>query len=171
MKNEKLFIDVRIPIRKYLKKFVSSHAPVDPFFEIKLTRCHFSAVFIEPLKKNRPQAGTKDKDHLDDELILRMGSSVMREAKFWFSEETIMSIDYRLKSMFDQQLIDHVTMSNKNKGDIKISILEFMNYYSITEDDVSWDALTKMYYRARYSGSKERQEKVQKVVQLALPFN
>lgn len=163
-----LFIDVTIPVRKYLKKFIASHSSVEPYFELKLTRCHFSALFLEPLLKTRPQASLKEKDHLNDELVLRMGPSVIREKKFWFTEETIMSVDYRLKAMFDQQLIDHVTMSNEKIGDIKVSILGFMNYYDITEDDIPWDTLTKMYYRARYSGSQQRQEKVQKVVQLSL---
>lgn len=161
--NDPMSIDVRIPIRSYLKKFVASHANVEPF-TVSLTRCHFSCIFIEPLEKTQPKAGFKDKDLLNDSLTLKMGPSVMRENRFWWTPEIIMSIDYRLKAMFDQQLIDFITIANRKRGDIKQSIFDFMDYYGITDDDVKWDTLVKMYYRARYSSTESRRQKMEEVI-------
>lgn len=92
----------------------------------------------------------------------------MREAKFWWDEETIMIIDHRLKSMFDQQLIDYITIRNQVKGDIKQSIMDFMAYYDMTEDDIAVETLIKMYYRARYGVPSQKREKMEQVMQLNL---
>lgn len=164
---DSIFVDVIIPVRPYLKKYVAHYAGAEPF-HIKLTKCHVSAIFMEALKKERVKCGTKEKKHLSDQLTLRMSSTVMREAKFWWDEETIMIIDHRLKSMFDQQLIDYITMRNQSKGDIKQSIADFMEYYQMTEDDISMDTLIKMYYRARFGVPSVKREKMEQVMQLNL---
>lgn len=168
MKNEELFVTVQIPIRRYLKKFIAAQTEVNPHFEINLRKCHISALLIEPLQRDRPQSGLKEKTHLNDLLILKMGATVMKEKKFWFCEESIMLIDHRLKSMFDQQLTDYITMTNSKLGDIKASILSFMEFYNLTDDDIQWDTLTKMYYRERYKGPNDRREKIEQVYQLEL---
>lgn len=166
-----MYVDVEIPIRGYLKKFISVSKDTEPF-QIQLTKCHYSAIILEPLKKSFVKVGTSEFKNLEDRLKIRMTSSVMKESKFWFDVETIMCIDNRLKSMFDQQLIDFITISIKKKGDIKESIFSFMEYYNLTDDDIKWDTLCKMYYRARYYVPESKKEKMQKVIdqQLALHF-
>jgi len=164
---ESIYIDVKIPIRPYLKKFISHYAESEPF-QIRLTRCHISAIMMEALKKDRVKCGTKEKKHLSDWLTIRQSSTVMREAKFWWDEETILIIDHRLKSLFDQQLIDYITICNQAKGDIKKSIIDFMNYYEMSEDDISVETLIKMYYRARYAVPSQKREKIEQVMQLNL---
>lgn len=164
---DSIFVDVRIPIRPYLKKFIEHYSGSD-VFEIRLTRCHVSAIIMEALKKERVKVGTKEKRHLSEWLTIRQSSTVMREAKFWWDEETVMIIDHRLKSWFDQQLIDYITIRNQVKGDIKQSIIDFMNYYEMNEDDISVETLIKMYYRARYGVPSQKREKIERVVQLNL---
>jgi hypothetical protein len=168
---EEIFVDINIPIRPYLKKWIASNKDVEPFI-ISLTRCHFSAIILEPLKKNRVKTATGEKKFLTTSICCRMSSTVMRESKFWFDEDTIMIIDKRLKAMFDQQLIDFITITNKEKGDIKDSILIFMDYYDLSEDDISWETLVKMYYRARYYVPPEKVEKINQIKkqQLELQF-
>lgn len=158
-----VYIDVVIPVRSYLKKFIASHASVDPFI-VSLTRCHFSCIFMEPLMKNRPKAAFKDQIHLNDSLTLRMRPSVMNEKKFWWNSEVVMSIDYRLKSLFDQQLIDFINIANEKHGDMKQNIFSFMEYYQLTDDDVKWDTLWKMYYRARSFSTEHRQKKMETII-------
>lgn len=164
---EELFVDINIPIRPYLKKWIASNKDVEPFV-VSLTRCHFSAIILEPLKKNMVKVGTSEKKYLTDSLCCRMTSTVMRESKFWFDQETIMSIDKRLKAMFDQQLIDMVTMTNAKKGDIKESIITFMDFYNLTEDDISWETLVKMYWRSRTYVPPAKVEKINKIEQQQL---
>lgn len=52
--------------------------------------------------------------------------------------------------MFDQQLIDFISMNIEKKGDILKSCECFMHFYDIQDEDLTIDAMTKMYYRARY---------------------
>jgi len=164
-----VFVDVDIPIRGYLKKFISVSKDTEPFI-VQLSKCHFSAIIYEPLKKPYVKVGISEFKNLDARLKVRMNSTVMRESKFWFDVETIMCIDSRLKAMFDQQLIDFITIMQKKKGDIKESIFAFMEYYNLSDDDIKWDTLVKMYYRARYHVPEQKQAKMEKVIahQLAL---
>lgn len=97
-----------------------------------------------------------------------MSSSVMNEKKFWLTSETPLIIDKRLKAMFDQQLVDFITMTNKQKGDIKDSIICFMEYYDLSEDEISWETLVKMYYRARYYVPPAKKEQIEAIQQLEM---
>lgn len=165
---ENLFVDVDIAIRPYLKKWISSNKQVEPCFHVSLTKCHFSALFLEPLKKNVQKVGTGEHKFLTERLKLRMSSTVMNEGKFWCDARTVLLIDKRLKAMFDQQLVDFITMTNKQKGDIKESINCFMEYYDLSEDDISWETLVKMYYRARFYLPPAKQTRIEQVRQLEL---
>jgi len=165
---ESLYVDVVIPIRPYLKKWIESNKEVAPYFTVSLTKCHFSALILEPLQKDRVSVGKSEYKFLTGELRCRMSSTVMREKKFWLDIETPLIIDKRLKAMFDQQLVDFITMINQKKGDIKESIFCFLDYYKLTEDDISWETLIKMYYRARYYVPPEKQAKIDAVQQLEL---
>lgn len=164
---ESLFVDVSIPIRPYLKKWISSNKEVEPF-NISLTKCHFSAILLEPLQKERIKVGSSEHKFLTDKLCCRMSSSVMNEKKFWLTSETPLIIDKRLKAMFDQQLVDFITMTNKQKGDIKDSIICFMEYYDLSEDEISWETLVKMYYRARYYVPPAKKEQIEAIQQLEM---
>jgi hypothetical protein len=70
--------------------------------------------------------------------------------------------------MFDQQLVDFITMTNKQKGDIKDSIICFMEYYDLSEDEISWETLVKMYYRARHYVPPAKKERIEAIQQLEL---
>lgn len=164
---ESLFVDVSIPIRPYLKKWISSNKEVEPF-HLSLTKCHFSAILLEPLQKERIKVGLSEHKFLTDQIRCRMSSSVMNEKKFWLTSETPLIIDKRLKAMFDQQLVDFITMTNKQKGDIKDSIICFMEYYDLSEDEISWETLVKMYYRARYYVPPAKKERIEAIQQLEM---
>lgn len=164
---ETMYVDVRIPIRPYLKKFIASNKDVEPF-NVSLTKCHFSALFLEPLKKDVIKVGETEHKYLTDSINLRMSSTVMREGKFWWDHRTVLLIDKRLKAMFDQQLVDYINMANQQKGDIKDSINCFMDYYNLSEDDISWETLFKMYYRARFYVPPAKKDKIEKIYQAQL---
>jgi hypothetical protein len=158
---ENLYVDVKIKIRPYLKQFISSNREVEPFFTVSPTKCHFSSIFLEPLKKDMIKVGESEHKFLTDEIVLRMSPTVMREGKFWWDANTVLLIDKRLKSLFDQQLVDFIMMLTQQKGDIKVSIACFMNYYQISEDMISLETLVKMYYRARFYVPPAKKEKIE----------
>lgn len=157
-------IDLIIPIRSYLKKFISYEVEVEPAFTLSLSRCPYSAIILEPIKKSYVKTNLKDFKNLDDELRIRMTPSVMKENKYTIDDHTVMSIDNRLKALFDHQLCAHVTMLRSERGDIKDRILNFMDFYGITEDDLKYETVIKMYYRARYGVPSQKQERMDEVI-------
>ena len=145
---EDIFFDITIPVRPYLKKFVAAYSPIDPFV-IKNTKCHFSALFLEPLervynKKDKLAA----KSRLSDTLCIRIPQSVMNQKKYFLSTQSILMIDSRLQALFSQQLSDFIKI-NHIKGDyIEHTIEKFKNYYSIDEDDLPLRTVTQAFYRS-----------------------
>lgn len=142
-------ITVKIPIRSYLKKFISASCEIEPF-KISLKRCHFSSIIIEPLQKEKVIIKEIEKVRLNDELICAFNSEALREKKFWISIDAINTIDFRLKSLFDQSLIDFININHIKGTTIESNILKFLDYYQIFEEDLSLETAQKMYYRARY---------------------
>lgn len=168
---EKFEIKLVFPIRSYLKKFIGKYTCVEPF-QITAKKCHFSAIILEPLSKKIVVIEKCDKKRLNAELHCTFDSVTDHEKKFWVSSAAIISIDWRLKELFDQQLIDFVTMNHSKQSTIDDNILRFLEYYDITEDDLTLDAAKKMYYRARTYVPKEKSEKINKVIsqQMKLDF-
>lgn len=164
-------IKVSFPIRSYLKKFIGKYTCVDPF-HITAKKCHFSAIILEPLSKKIVIVEKCDKKRLNERLDCTFDSITDHEKKFWCSTAAIISIDFRLKELFDQQLIDFITINHSPKSTIDDNILRFLEYYEITEDDLTLDAAKKMYYRARTFVPKEKSEKINKVIaqQMKLDF-
>lgn len=155
-------ITVKIPIRSYLKKMIAGSNSVEPF-KISVKRCHFSAIILEPLQKEKIKIPEVEKIRWNDELICSFDSETLKEKKFWVSFEAINLIDFRLKALFDQMLIDHINI-NRHRGTIEDNILMFLEYYEISEDDLSVETAQKMYYRARYPqnviSAKKRKEAI-----------
>jgi hypothetical protein len=145
-------IEVKIPIKAYLKKFISKNHPVEPFI-ISTGKCHLSALILDPIKKDfsKPTLKVDKEVYTDLRIIVPTNSN-----KFWFDEETVLRINQRLKSLFDQQLCDMVSITNERKGDIFKRVKEFTDYYNITEDELKFETIVKMYYRARYPEEREK---------------
>jgi hypothetical protein len=151
-----------LPIRSYLKKYIAASKEIDPFHIVN-KRCHFSALILEPLGKDEAVCKELDKVRLNDVLPCIYHSHQLAQKKLNLSHEGILLIDFRLKEMFDQQLIDFININHSDEYSIQDSIQKFLNYYQITEDDLANDTAVKMYYRARYpekSISKKRTKEV-----------
>lgn len=161
-------ITVTIPIRSYLKKFIAGSREVEPF-RISHKRCHFSAVILEPLSKEEIKLKDKniflDKLRWNDSLLCCFDAETLREKKFWISSESAISIDFRLKEMFDQQLIDFININHKKGVTIEDNILKFLDYFDITDDDLTLETAQKMYYRARYPKQSKSLKKSKEVIQ------
>lgn len=161
--------EISIPIRPYLKKFVASYADVEPF-NLSLTRCHVSGLILESLKKDYKRVDLKDKKALTDRLRFTMSSETQKKKRFWMDERTVEILDYRLRAMFNQQLCDFITISQEERGDIKKSALKFLAFYKIPEDDLQWETVAKMYYRARHEAPSTKKQKMEAVMQMELKF-
>lgn len=155
-------IKIELPIRSYLKKFIASSKEVTPFHIVN-KRCHFSALILEPLGKEDAFCKEVEKVRLNETLVCIYYSEQLAKKRLNLSHDGILLIDFRLKEMFDQQLIDFININHSKSSTIQQSIQKFLDYYQISEDDLSNDTALKMYYRARYpqnSISKAKQKEV-----------
>jgi len=157
-------ITVQIPIRSYLKKFIAASNSIDPF-KISLKRCHFSAIILEPLQRDKVLIKDQEKFRLNDELICAFSNEALREKKFWISSDAVVTIDFRLKSIFDQSLIDFININHVKGTTIESNILKFLDYYKISEEDLSLETAQKMYYRARYPKQVISSEKRKEIIE------
>lgn len=144
-----------VPVKTYLVKFIAKNYSVEPFI-VKKNSCHISAIILDQIKKSysKPQLAYKE------EIYTQLTCMVpLSENKFTVDQETVLRINQNLKEMFDQQLSDMVSMTNKKIGDIRNAVFQFCDYYGITEDDLKYDTVVKMYYRARYYVDPTQREK------------
>lgn len=155
--------EITIPMRGYLKKFIASNNEITPF-KIRITKCAVSGLILETLKKDFKRADKFNAKELNDKFTFTMTAELQQKNRFWMDERMVKILDSRLKDMFDQQLTDFVTINNSKIGDIKVSILQFMDFYDITEDDLPWETVCKMYYRARHGVPSVKQDKMQKII-------
>lgn len=161
--------DLTIPIQPYLKKYLSSIVEIEPL-TLSNDKCHISAIIFETFKK---QAEEEDESQnydtklkaLTDRLFLRFNKDVWILGRGYIDERYFLTIDKRLKAMFDQQLCDYVTIHNKKIGDIQKSIAQFMEHYKISEDDLAAHTVYKMYSRAKHTKPKKTAQQMEKVIQ------
>lgn len=148
-------IEVKIPVKKYLKKFIAKTHQTEPFV-LSTGKCHFSALIMDPIKKDYHKTVLKPDEGGYTDLSVMIPLS---ERKFTVDKETILRINQRLKSMFDQQLFDMVSMFNQKKGDMFDGIQQFVDYYNMSEDDLKFETIVKMYYRARLPEKIKKEKK------------
>lgn len=156
MSNFKL--TVTIPLKTYLIKFIAKNHSIDPFILSK-GKCHISSLILDPLKKEgsiRPPLKPEIGNYADLVCLIPNG-----DTRYFFDQSSVLRINQRLDSMFDQQLCDMVSITNERKGDINQRIQQFVDFYNISEDDLAMPTIIKMYYRARYQKDPiERERKI-----------
>lgn len=147
-------LTITIPIEPHLKKMIAKHHQVQPF-RLKKGRCFYSKIIYSTLLKNlkrvEPTKGTRYKDQLE----VLMPSDFVKENRFIIDNNAVVQINYALKGIFLEKLIDYLDERCQDKGDIKTECINFMAYYELTEEDITLDALQKAFYRYRQSKSEE----------------
>lgn len=149
-------LKIEIPIKTYLKKFIAKNHCVEPF-KISTGKCHISAILLEPLKKEGSIKATLRGDDTKYEYLECLMPE--NDSRFFFDNSTVLRINKRLDAMFDQQLCDMVSITNERKGDIFMRVKQFTDFYKISEDDLKFETVIKMYYRARYPQNSFEREK------------
>lgn len=142
-------IEIKIPIRSYLKKFIAYTHPVEPFALSNGKNCAYSSIFLERLGKGFQPLKEEYKDY-NDTLTLLMNSSICRYNSFNITPETITHIDGKLRDLFMRQMFITIDLIEEKKGDIFAAIRDYMKQLDITEEDIKFETLIKNYYRYRH---------------------
>ena len=162
-------INLEIPVRAYLKKFISKTRDVE-HFTLKNKKCYYSRIILEHIQKWQSKDVDRSFSHLNDRLTIAMTGQIVKENRFSITEEAILVIDSRLQALFNQQLVDFVEMSTEKHGDMLAWIDRFLAYYEIDEDLCKREAIVKMYYRYRFPQQPKPKPKEIKVAPQATLF-
>lgn len=146
---------VTIPIHTHLKKFMSKSCEVSPHFRINLNKDHYSDLFYALLSKPCFKQGSKSsyKKVYTDNLAICIPETLARENRFTISHPHVIRINEFIRKEFYRSLFTHLDLLSPESGQIQKYIFSFMNYYTITEEDITFEALKKAYYRHRTSKS------------------
>lgn len=141
-------ITITIPIRPHLKKMIGRTKKVDPF-TISMGKCFYSGIIYQPLLKQSIRVKPKDCKRFTDKLAITIPSDLAKENRFYWDTRTLAFIDSTLSGIFEDKMFMYLDDNCFEKGDIQKYIHRFMDNYNITEDDIQYETLKKMYYRKR----------------------
>jgi hypothetical protein len=143
-----MYISVKIPVQHFLKKFVARKMEVSPF-QIQ-NKCHISALFLEPMKKDYMPTREELKAKFNDWIECQMNTSIIKEKKFQIDKDVVLRIDSLLKELFFDEMVHFVSSLTESQAVlIQDAIFQFMNYYDLIDDDIQFETLKKHYYRYR----------------------
>jgi len=95
------------------------------------------------------------RDSLSTELRVIIPPDLAKENRFCLDARTVVHIDKVLDSLFNDFFLLYMDDNCKEKGDIKNSIYKFRDNYNLTEDDIQFETLKKIHYRARLKTPKK----------------
>ena len=145
-------ITITIPIKPHLKKMIARTKKVDPF-TISMGKCFYSGIIYQPLLKHSIRVKAKDTKKFTEQLPIVIPSDLAKENRFTWDARTLAFIDSALSGIFEDKLFMYLDDNCFEKGDIQTYINRFMDNYDITEDDIQYETLKKMYYRKRKSAN------------------
>ena len=141
--------EVVLPIRPHLLKMIARTKDIAPF-RIVMGKCHYSTIIYNSLLKTVIRVRPTTQNY-KGKMNIVIPSDLAQENRFTFDARTLNQIDKTLASIFEEKLVFYLDDNCFDKGDIKKYIQKFMDNYSLSEDDIQYDTLKKIYYRNRRS--------------------
>lgn len=146
-------IEITIPIHSHIKKMIAFRECIEPF-HISIGKCIYSEVIFYNLTRDSVHITHKKENQFNETLTIHLCEKYIREGRFYINDKRINKIDLLLKGIFENKLADFVESNTFNvgshgDGNIKSSIIKFMEKYHLTEQDITYDGLKKMYFRYR----------------------
>ena len=141
-------MNLSIPIQSHLKKMIGKFHAVEPF-RIKVGRCPYSSIIYNTLQKQSIRVKPTKEDKFNDKLDIIIPSDLTKQMSWYLNDRGISAINSALRGLFQERLILHLTYTCEDKGDIKKDILSFLEMHGIEEEEFSYEACKKMFYRYR----------------------
>lgn len=156
---------VKIPIERYLKKFVANKHEVEPM-RIKLGKNNYIPDYIYSTMttySHKLNTDVKLPDYNDClEVIVPCG--YVKQQRWFVNKKSVLKLHRFLNSCFEDRLDDFIEYRRTETGRraIRKNIILFFSIYGIHEDDLSLDTAVKKYYR--YKKAKEKRARRKKIV-------
>jgi hypothetical protein len=144
-------ITISVPTQTFLRKFALHRAnSQNGHIDISTTRSYG----IHLLKVLQKRASWEPKEKLKDypdELIFKISELYYSHEGLFISKQNIIFFNQVLKSEFEDQLFDFITIniSRKIKTTIEDEMSTYLQFYGITETEKTLDSLLKAYQRWR----------------------
>ena len=145
-------ITITIPVKPHLKRYVQKTHKVDPFV-IDLRRDAISYFIHNCLEKPTSEKTTPDldKDYYTDRLEIQLPNKYCKQSLYVLSLHHVIRINNFLQKQLYENIYTTLDLQLKEnpKAVINHMIVNIMNYYEITESDISFEAIKRAYYRYR----------------------
>lgn len=141
-------IRVVIPIRKYLKEYISTYVPVNPHYRLSMQDSIgqiILALLQKPTYKNEP----KEPDY-DDSLVVVVPRGYFVLQRMEMTNKCVFAFNLIIDEMMRMHFRQHMNSCALFGIEHKIAIINFCELYNITLDDsIEYETLKKDYYRHR----------------------
>jgi hypothetical protein len=143
-----MIFEQTILVKSYLLKFLSKRVPTDPFI---LTERNRYGIFIINMLRHSDVIRTHHKYEIKektDKLRIRIKEHYERAYGINISAWHQWQFNNMLRDEFQDRMLEYVTSRNSGrKGDIKNALQDFLDIYDISEDDLPFRTLIKMWER------------------------
>jgi len=144
---------IEMPIHSHIKKMIAMHKTIEPF-KISIGKCVYSEIIFYNFTRQNIKLSYRKERSFNDSLKIQISNEQMRENRFRYDNKRIHKIDQLLRGMFEEKLVNFLDYNIEKKGthsngNIKDNILNFMDFYNLDDNDISFGGLQKMYFRHR----------------------
>lgn len=148
----------RVYIRGYLKKYLASYHPVDPFMLTEKNR--FGTLLISNLRfKTKAEKEILERPNIHKHYLNAILEIGIPE-HYWVGYGPVITsigqhrFNNQLLDEFQDRLVEFVLPGLKRKGDLNMMLLTFREKFDIIEDELSLKTLQKIWEREKYRASR-----------------
>lgn len=153
----KLELEAKIPIRPHLLKFLLKVENMAPGEKLNLDSGGAIPFFVQFLLCNKCELMLKDRyqskrkpDQIPADfsatVTVKVSTNFIPSGRIFISYDSVFQLDRYLHKMMHDFLNDRIQRGDQTE---KQAIMEFMDEFNITEDDISFDAIKKATQRLR----------------------
>lgn len=118
-------------------------------FHISIGKCYYSEIIFYNLSREDVKYPYFKKQEQNDELIILLKPEYLRDNRFYLNDKRIRKIEVLFKGIFEDKLVTYLDDNCEGFGDIQEYIFKFMDKYDLSEADITYEGLRKMYFRYR----------------------
>lgn len=141
-------IKVVIPVRKYLKEYISTYVTLQPYYRLSLED-GVGHIIIALLQKPTFCHEPKEPDY-DDALVVVIPRGYAVFNRLEMTNKAVFAFNLMLDQMLKMQFRQYMHTSVLFGMDHKVAIANFCRIYNLSLDDtIEYETLKKDYYRHR----------------------
>jgi len=144
-------ISIRVPTYSYLKKFAQARYSSGKDNICVSTSKSPGIVMWKILNRKNYRPFKTIDPHYDTHLVFMISERFYNNSGFFLSAENTFIFNRYLKHQFDESMFDHITINAYSglSSNIERQILDYLEYYNISESERSLCSILKKFQRWR----------------------